>query len=113
MSPIMVGGDGSVSWKVHAERVRSTKTASVGRVHDQEGIDDTEEKGFFTVTIKQPSNNDDREKFLAQLNRFIADPKGELIVRLPIEDTAYLKAATRADNITGGVHDQIKIDWPK
>lgn len=110
MAPIMVGGDDSVIWKAHAERVRSTKTSSAGAVHDQEGIDETE-KGFFTVTIKLPSVSAERDDFIAQVNKFVANPKSPFIVRFPIEDKAYLKATT--EKIKSGVHDQIKIDWPK
>jgi hypothetical protein len=111
MSPIMVGGNDSVTWTVHADKVRSTKTSSVSTVHDQEGIDETDAKGFFTVTIKLPSNREAREDFIAQVKKFCAEPRGSLIVRFPIEDKAYLGATT--DKVQPGVHDQIKIDWPK
>src|SRR5712691_5063656 len=103
--PIDVGGDDSVIWKVHAERVRSTKTSSVGDVHDQQGIDETGKKGFFTVTIKLPSVRAERADFIAQVNKFVANPKGRFIVKFPIEDKAYIRATT--DKIRRGVHDQI------
>ena len=110
MAPIMVGGDDSVIWTTHADRVRSTKTSSVGTKHDQEGIDETDKGGQFKVTIKLPTNRDERSKFMAQLSDFIAKPQNTLVLTLPIEDKAYIKATTDKD--TGGVHDQIKIDWP-
>ncbi|HEY3042788.1 MAG TPA: hypothetical protein VGJ39_02110 [Vicinamibacterales bacterium] len=109
--PIDVGGDDSVIWKVHADRTRSTKTSSAGQVHDQEGIDETGEKGCFTVTIKLPTDSAERSNFVAQLNNFVANPKGPLILRFPIEDKAYRKAKTGKGK--KGVHDQINVSWPK
>ena len=100
------GGDSSVIWKVHADRVRSTKTSSAGKAHNQEGIDETDAKGFFTVTIKLPRDRTERDDFIAQLSDFITNPKGPLIVRLPIEDKWYLNASR-------GTTDQIRVDWPK
>lgn len=105
MASIIVGGNDSVMWNVHADRVKSTKTSSLNSVHDQEGTDDTVENGFFNVTITLPSDATARDDFMAQLKGFIANPKGSLSVRFPIEDKAYLKAQT-------GVHDQITVEWP-
>ena len=56
-------------------------------------------------------DEDAREDFIAQVKKFCAAPTGSLVVRFPIEDKAYFAATT--DKVQPGVHDQIKIDWPK
>ena len=105
------GGDSSVIWKVDAQNVRSTKVSSMRKVHHHEGIDETGENGFFTVTIKLPSSQKERKRFIAALNKLAPNPPDPIVLKLPIEDKAYFIATTGKDP-GKGTEDQIRIDWP-
>jgi hypothetical protein len=106
------GGDSSVVWQVDAHRVRSTTISSNGARHHHEGTDETGENGFFTVTIQLPSEQNARKQFLADLKKLaVPNPPDPIVLRLPIEDKAYLTATTKKKAGQGNLH-QIAIDWP-
>jgi len=106
------GGDSSVVWKVDARRVRETTVTSRSTVHHHGGTDETPENGFFTITINLPTDPAARADFFAQLRKYTAnpEPRDPLVVRIPIEDVAYLTAKKQTPGT--GTQNQILVDWP-
>jgi hypothetical protein len=127
MSPIMVGGDGSVAWKVEANNVREADSKLYPRPDDdygprkvvQQGIDETDDNQKFTITIKLPKDEAAARMFIDKLNdqaKRLPTSK-TLMLELPIEDRRYMRDP---DNRFGGTTNdqeeatsqQIVIDWP-
>lgn len=111
--PGSFSGNGSVTWVVEGNNVREASSTLYPPTKDrprrvrQHGIDETDPDQYFTIRIKVPKDEDEREAFIKQLSRRVQGLKqrSTLRIRLPIEDKRHNKPgrATR---------DQIVVSWP-
>jgi hypothetical protein len=112
MSPIMVGGDDSVIWKVRVKRARhaSSEPDHQGNPKDfyHEGVDENGPDEMLKVTVRLPAGDP-----LPTLQNF---PSGQatqvggrvwLTVWLPIEMNNGIKGRNERDP------DQVSIDWTR
>jgi hypothetical protein len=112
MSPLNVGGDGSITWKLEVKKGKPGKIRSshpAGHVPNgqgpfkNEGEADTTPGGLFEITIQVPKGGG--ANFKTQLETALTNWKpstSELKLFIPIEDTA-----------NGGPNpNQIKVEWP-
>ena len=124
MSPILVGGDGSVRWEVDVRNARYKDVVSrpnpvppgeaVGP-YQNIGVDDTGEEPYsYTVVVKIPKRGPGtlrtaRADFAASLSAAAQQARAavkdrritSVFFQLPVEDRAH----------GGANHDQLHIDW--
>jgi hypothetical protein len=110
MSPINVGGDGSVQWEVEvkkgkAGKINSSPLPHPGGHYNNAGSSDTDPGQRFAITIKHPKDQHERDAFRQQLyDAWVASNAGAKTAAfsIPIEDDA---------SAVGKTTDQIVIDW--
>jgi hypothetical protein len=110
-------GNGSVRWFVDANRVKGTpnnQNKGSGKYH-QDGADTTDVYGRFTITIKHPTDKNERDAFRQALyDAWSASNAGAQIATfsIPIEDkqSQYPNAPDEGTPLVAADY-QIFVDW--
>jgi hypothetical protein len=110
-------GNGSVRWSIDARNVKGNpnNNPGTGGRHHQDGVDNTPIYGRFTITIRHPTDPNERDAFRQALyDAWSASNAGAQVATfsIPIEDQQSQYNAPSATQPLAPTDYQIFVDWP-